>query len=172
MRRRGRKTLSLLMKKQHWFWPVKYLMFSFSAYSSLLCKPPPLKTLITAVCTLQRDRKTSQLGDLPPGAIFSNRSQERSWKSWEALGDTCGHISVPFLNVLEVLRRPRQTNSKAVPCILQVTEGFFPRHIDADGGPAPRELSLPGPASIPKAFVASRGGPCLILQLGSHHLLG
>lgn len=124
--RRGRKTLSLLMKKQHWFWPVKYLMFSFSAYSSLLCKPPPLKTLITAVCTLQRDRKTSQLGDLPPGAIFSNRSQERSWKSWEALGDTCGHISVPFLKVLEVLRRPRQTNSKAVPCILQVTEGFFP----------------------------------------------
>lgn len=122
----GRKTLSLLMKKQHWFWPVKYLMFSFSAYNSLLCKPPPLKTLITAVCTLQRDRKTSQLGDLPPGAIFSNRSQERSWKSWEALGDTHSHISVPFLNVLEVLRRPRQTNSKAVPCILQVTEGFFP----------------------------------------------
>lgn len=71
-------------------------------------------------------QKTSQLGDLPPGAMFSDRSQERSWKSWEALGDTCGHISVPFLNVLEVLRRPRQTNSKAVPCILQVTEGFFP----------------------------------------------
>lgn len=59
----------------------QYLMLSFSAYSSLLCKPPPLKTLITAVCTLPREGNTSQLGDLPLGAIFSNSPQGRSWKS-------------------------------------------------------------------------------------------
>lgn len=41
-------------------------------------------------------QKKSQLGDLPSGATFSNRSQERSWKSWEALGDTRCCIFCPF----------------------------------------------------------------------------
>lgn len=108
------RTLSPLMGKQHWFWPAKYLMLSFSAYSSLLCKPPPLKTLITAVCTLQRDRNTSQLGDLPPGAIFSNSPQGRPQEGLGSLGHT--HSSLLFLSLMshkyKGLRRVRQKNSK------------------------------------------------------------